>query len=108
MVYCEKCRALSEGQNCEYCGSKKVRLPRWEDYCLLTERPYMWASMLDEVLRDNGIPAVSAEVLDQAYGLRTHVRHRIYVPYGTYEEAKEWMAELFHSVEDSERNFEYE
>ncbi len=102
MVYCEKCKVLSEGQTCDYCGSRRVRLPRFEDYCLLTERPYVWASLLDEVLRDNGIPAVSVEVLDQAYGLRSHVRHRVFVPYGTLEEAKEWMMELF----DGENSFE--
>ena len=95
MVYCEKCRVLSEGAVCDSCGNTSVRLPRYGDYCLLTEREYVWASLLEEVLRDNGIIAVSVEVLDQPYGLRSHVRHRLYVPYGDYEQAKEWMSELF-------------
>ena len=109
MVYCEKCKALSEGQCCAYCGSDRVRLPRWGDFCVLTERGYMWTSLLVEVLRDHGIGAVSQEVLDHGYGLRLHDRHRVYVPYESYEQAKELLAEVLEStfsVEESERNKE--
>ncbi|MBR5533809.1 MAG: hypothetical protein IKU62_03070 [Ruminiclostridium sp.] len=97
MVYCPKCKTLSEGTVCGFCGSCRVRLPGPDDYCLLTEQEYVWASLLDEVLRDNGIPVVSMEVLDQPYGLRRFVHHRVYVPYGAYEEAKKWMTELLDS-----------
>lgn len=102
MVYCEKCKVLSESGSCCVCGSRSVRLPRFDDYCLLTERGYMWTSMLEDVLRDQGIRPVSLEVLDHGYGLRLHDRHRVYVPYEVYEQAKELMAELFEGTDSPE------
>ena len=97
VVYCEKCKALSEDNCCAFCGSGRVRLPRWGDFCVLTERGYMWTSLLEELLKDEGIPAVSQKVLDHGFGLWLHDRHRVCVPYESYEQAKELLDVVLNS-----------
>lgn len=98
MYYCEKCMLLNEGTECIRCGSRKLRAPQTVDFCFLDEQPHMWADMLRDVLKQNGIPSVARSVLGA--GLAMSVgdnldRHRIFVPYERYEDALSLDRELF-------------
>ena len=68
-----------------------------EGYVLLTEKEEMWAKMLMEVLRDNGIPCASLPVHGAGLVMRTMAQERlkIFVPSGELGRASELEAALF-------------
>ena len=61
-----------------------------DNYELLAEKELMWAEMLEQVLKDNGVDSLSVPVYGAGMALRGGVmeRHKIYVP-------KERLNELF-------------
>ena len=67
------------------------------DYELLTEKEAMWAEMLEQVLKDNGVDCVAVPVYGAAMALKAGVqeRHKIFVPHGQKPQAKELMDALF-------------
>ena len=67
------------------------------DYVLLTEKEAMWAGMLQEVLKDNGIPCISIPVFGAGMTLRAGVQERlqICVPEKDRPRAEELLNELF-------------
>ena len=68
-----------------------------DDYRFLTEKEYMWAKMLEEVLKDNDIPCVAVPVLGAGFTLKTGMQERlkVYVPSESKAQAEELMNELF-------------
>ncbi len=68
-----------------------------DDFKLLTEKEYMWAKMLEEVLKDNDIPCVTVPVLGAGFTLKTGMQERlkIFVPSESKARAEELMKELF-------------
>ena len=66
-------------------------------YEFLTEKEEMWARMLMEVLKDNGVPYAAEPVYGAALVLRGGVKERlrIYVPAGSMEKASDLVDELF-------------
>lgn len=68
-----------------------------DNYELLAEKELMWAEMLEQVLKDNGVDCVSVPVYGAGMVLRGGVmeRHKIYVPKERLAEAKELLNELF-------------
>ena len=66
-------------------------------YALLTEKESMWARMLEEVLKDNGVPCVTVPVFGAGMALRAGVQERlkVYVPAERMAQAGELMEELF-------------
>lgn len=71
-------------------------------FVLLTEKEEIWAGMLLEVLRDNGIPCTSLPVQGAAFSMRTGTpeRLRIFVPEDQLAPARKLAAELFPSEEE--------
>lgn len=67
------------------------------DYELLTEKEAMWAEMLEQVLKDNGVDCVAVPVYGAAMALKAGVqeRHKIFVPHGQKTQAEELMDALF-------------
>ncbi len=74
------------------------------EFVLLTEKEAMWAEMLMEVLRDNGVLCTAVPVVGAGFSMRTGTpeRLRIYVPANRLDEARELMAELFPADEAQE------
>ena len=68
-----------------------------DDFQLLTEKEYMCAKMLEEVLKDNDIPCVAVPVLGAGFTLKTGMQERlkIFVPSESKARAEELMKELF-------------
>lgn len=64
---------------------------------LLTEKEAMWAGMLEQVLRDNGVPCVPIPVYGAGLALKSGMQERfkICVPADRMAQAKELLAELF-------------
>lgn len=104
-MYCPNCCVLVNGTRCPVCGSKQVRESNNDDYCFLVEKELIWATALEDLLTDNGIPFVTRNALGA--GLAAKIgpaleRKRFFVPFQHYTRAKELEMEFF-SVE-----FEFE
>ena len=67
------------------------------DFILLTEKEAMWAEMLMEVLRDNGVTCTAIPTVGAGFSLRTGTpeRLRVFVPADQRERASELTEELF-------------
>ena len=55
-LYCEKCSRIVESDPCPVCGCGPVRAPEPRDLCFLTEQGYVQATILADILTQNGIP----------------------------------------------------
>ena len=67
------------------------------DYELLTEKEAMWAELLEQVLKDNGVECVAVPVYGAALALKAGVqeRYKLFVPHGQKPQAEELIKELF-------------
>lgn len=67
------------------------------DYEFLIEKEEMWANMLVEVLKDNGIPAAVLPVHGAGLVMKTGMRERlkVYVPGESKSKAEELLQEFF-------------
>lgn len=102
MKYCSKCAILSEEEICPVCG-RSIADVQANDYVFLVEKELMWAEMLMDALEDNGIRAVSSNVMGAGLTVRTGVmteRLRIFVPYGSLELANEITDLMFGETEE--------
>lgn len=97
-MYCEKCNAYFEQEACPYCGGTKSRAPHKDDPCFLTEREYIWARMLMDILKQNGIPYLEKSRLGAGVTARIGLAFesvQLYVPYSSLIDAQELVRELF-------------
>ena len=96
--YCSNCHILVKAARCPVCGKRWLDVPRPEDYCFLTERPYVWAGLLEDALRQNEIPYLTENTMGA--GLTSKIGNmlesvRFYVPYACLGQAEALMEELF-------------
>ena len=68
-----------------------------QEYVLLVEKEEMWARMLMEVLKDNGVACTSVPVHGAGFALKTGMQDslRIFVPAEQLAQAKELQEALF-------------
>ncbi len=100
MLYCEKCALLCE-HSCPNCGPKKarrLRAPRADDPVLLCEKQQLWSAMVEDALKDAGIPFLRRNMLGAA--LTVYVGSggevcRYFVNYADYERAAAVVGALF-------------
>lgn len=97
-MYCEKCKRVFEGERCPTCRKGRVRQVRPDDPCFLTEKSSPFSGMLEDVLRQNGIPFLTGGRLGA--GLSTYVGSileatRFYVRLSDLERASGIVEELF-------------
>ena len=94
-LYCAHCQRLFEGDACPEC-KRLGRHPRPEDFCLMTSQPAIFATMLLDILKHNGIPAVSRATLGATglFGSVSMEEHEIFVPYERLEEAESWLEDF--------------
>ena len=106
-MYCERCGILFEGNRCPVCGNQNVRPPKPCDLCFLTEQETMWAEMLEDVLKQNGIPCLTKNVLGAGLALKVGPmleRVRFYIPYFHLQNAKDIVDELFSAPQEGDEN----
>ena len=104
-MYCEKCQKIIGSRSCADCGSYWVREATGEDVCYLTEQEQIWGEMLEEVLRQNGIPYLIRRTLGAGLSMSVGAMlecHRIYVPFAELDRALAIVDELFPGDEGDE------
>lgn len=102
MLYCEKCHRAFEGDACPNCGGTRLRAPMPGDECFLTEQNRVWSGMLEDVLRQQGVPFYVKRRLGAAMTMRAGTMlegYRFYVPYEALDRAGEVVASLFGGAE---------
>ena len=90
-MYCEKCCRIIEGDRCPVCKSRKVREPEPKDLCLLTEQDYISSGILEDVLKQNGIPFLKKEVMGAGLAIKVGPmldRSRFYVSFDRLRERR--------------------
>lgn len=98
MLYCPECKKLQQAAVCAYCRHSALRAPAADDLVFLIEKDAMWAGMLMDVLKQNGIPFTYTAALGAALAMAVgpaSERLSIYVPYGRLGEAEALVEELF-------------
>ena len=102
-MYCEKCRRIIEEDRCPFCKSRKVREPEPEDICFLTERDYVSSGILEDVLKQQGIPYLKKDVMGAGMAIKVGPmleRSRFYVSFGQLQEALSVVDGLFSAVQE--------
>ncbi len=102
-MYCENCARIVEKDRCPFCGNRKLRNPEAKDPCFLTEQDFVSSGILEDVLRQNGIPFLKKNVMGD--GLSVYVgpmldRSRFYVLYERLPEAESVVNDLFAPAEE--------
>ena len=99
ILYCSGCQlTFSGGDKCPSCGSRKVRPVRPEDICFLTEAEPIPAGMLQDVLKQHQIPALTSSTVGAGMAMKAgnvFERIKFFVRYEHLEKAKQFAAELF-------------
>ena len=96
--YCSRCMLSFDGEICPACGSKRVKEAEPGDLCFLTEKDRIWAGVLADVLKQNGIPFLHKSSIGAGMAIRTGPMFetvRFYVCHEQLEKSAEIVNELF-------------
>ena len=96
-MYCEKCCRIIEEERCPYCKSRKVREPEPKDPCLLTEQDYLTSGILEDLLKQNGIPYLKKDVMGAGLAIKVGPmldRSRFYIPFEQLQNAEAVLEEV--------------
>ena len=96
--YCPGCHTLVRNTRCPVCGRRWLEPPLAEDFCFLVEKDSVWAGVLEDCLRQNGIPYLTQNTLGA--GLTAKMgnmleRTKFYVRYAFFQQAKALEEALF-------------
>ena len=97
-MYCEKCSRVFDGERCPVCKRSKVREPEAKDPCFLTEQDYLTAGILEDLLKQSGIPFLKKDVMGAGLAIKVGPmldRSRFYVRYPQLDNARAVMENLF-------------
>lgn len=96
--YCPNCHILIRAHRCPLCDRKWLEPPLPEDYCLLGDKDAVWAGVLEDCFRQNGVPYLTQNTLGA--GLTSKMgnlfeRIKFYVRYDAFRKAQELEEALF-------------
>lgn len=105
-MYCESCcRIIEETNRCPHCRGKKIRDPEPKDPCFLTELNYVNSSILEDVLKQEGIPYLRKDLLGAGLAIRVGPVldwGRFFVSYENLEKAKAIVDGVFSDKKEAE------
>ena len=102
-MYCEKCKRIFEEEKCPVCRHSRVRNPEPGDLCFLTEQDYVSSGILEDVLKQDGIPYLRKAVMGAGMAVKVGPmldRGRFYVMYEKLPDARAVVEELFTGIRD--------
>lgn len=103
-LYCEECGRLVEANPCPHCGSEAVRTPETGDPCFLTEQGYIQATILADILTQNGIPYMTKIRSIKGCGTILMGNRLFYVSWQNLASARAVVEELFYTHQEDEGN----
>ena len=102
-MYCEKCSRVFEGERCPACDRGRVRPVGEDDVCFLAELDYVSSGILEDVLRQEGIPFLKKDVMGAGMAIKVGPmleRSRFYVAYPLLEKAGTVAEDLFAEADE--------
>lgn len=105
LLYCEHCQLAFGSNRCPICRDRNVRQPRSNDPCFLSEKQIIWGEMLEDVLKQNGIPVLMKKKMGAGMALKVGPmleRVELYVPFSRLQDAERIEAELFSETDGDE------
>ena len=100
MLYCAKCKRLTDDDRCQRCGKKKLREAKEYDPVYLITKDAMISASIEDILRQNNIPCQTRGIMGVNVFTGLGYTNRFFVPYGAYNKSKELLANFF-TDEDS-------
>ena len=100
LLYCEKCKQLTNNDRCPRCGRKKLREAKENDPVYLITKDAMISASVEDILRQNNIPCQKQGIMGVGVFTGLGYTNRFFVPYGAYNKSKELLANFF-TEEDS-------
>lgn len=103
--YCPNCHMLVRDIRCPRCGRKWLEEPGSNDYCFLTQKDALWAGVLEDALRQNGIPYLTENTMGAGLAIKAGTMLgsvRFFVRYAHYHVAKDLETMLFTPNEEAE------
>jgi len=102
--YCENCRRVFDSEQCPVCGSADVRTAEPADPCFLTEQGYVQASILADILTQQGIPYMTRMRSIKGCATIMMGNRLFYVACRDLEAAQNVVNELFYTLEEDAEN----
>ena len=99
-MYCEKCNQVFDTERCPVCGGEGVRVPNPTDPCFLTEQGYVQASILADILTQQGIPFITRMRSIKGCGTIMMGNRLFYVAYRDLDDARTVVNDLFYTHEE--------
>ena len=99
-MYCAGCQLVFEDDRCPACGGRRNRPVQADDICFLAEEDGLQAGILEDILRQEGIPVLKKSTVGAGMAMRAGVlfeRFRFYVRYEHLEPAQEAIRETLGS-----------
>ena len=96
-MYCKKCSRVFDGERCPVCRRSRVREPEAKDPCFLTEQDYLTSGILEDLLKQGGIPFLKKDVMGAGLAIKVGPmldRSRFYVPFERLGDARAVAEEL--------------
>lgn len=96
-MYCTRCQTVYEDDRCPICGSKKSRPVLPEDICFLAEEDSLQAGILEDFLKQEGIPVLKKSTVGAGMAMKAGAifeRFRFYVRYEHLNKAKELLEDI--------------
>ncbi len=96
-MYCTRCQIAYEDDRCPICNSRKCRPAQPEDICFLAEVNSLQAGITEDLLRQEGIPAVQRSTIGAGMAMKAGAifeRFRFYVRYEHLEKARAILEEV--------------
>lgn len=103
-MYCEKCNQVFETELCPSCGSEGTRIPEPGDLCFLTEQGYVQATILADILTQNGIPYMTRMRSIKGCGTIMMSNRLFFVAFRDLEAARSVVNDLFYTHEEEAEN----
>lgn len=103
-MYCEKCNQVFETELCPSCGSEGTRVPEPGDLCFLTEQGYVQATILADILTQNGIPYMTRMRSIKGCGTIMMSNRLFFVAFRDLEAARSVVNDLFYTHEEEAEN----
>ena len=103
MPYCKKCMLMTDEAKCPLCSNKKLTEPDLKDPVYLITKEMIWSDLICGVLEENNIPYLKHGNLGTALSITLGYSveyYRFYVPFGEYENALQYMKDIFPSDYD--------
>ena len=87
---------------CTACGKRKLREVQPDDFCHYITLPAYAAHILEETLKEEGVPVALLGAVGLISSARVFDRYKIYVPYKYFDKTREVYEAVYNTLDSRE------